>query len=247
MAPRRVGADQHQEVGLVEILVAAGHGVGAEGAAVAGDRGRHAEPRIGVDIGAADETLHQLVGDVIILGQQLPGEIERHRAGAVALDDMGEAMRDMVERIAPGHPLHGALAAADHRIEQPVLEAERLAERRALRAQPSEIGGMLGIAGNRRAAVAVRRRQHAAADAAIGTGRARGAKGGIDDRHVRDPVIGSGRLRRDRERAAEHHVACGSRRSARGCGSVRDTRAHPPASPTSTAPVSRPSEITSFL
>ncbi len=38
MAPCGVGADQHQQVGLVEILVAAGHGVGAEGAAVAGDR-----------------------------------------------------------------------------------------------------------------------------------------------------------------------------------------------------------------
>ena len=143
MAPCRVGADQHQQIGLVEILIAAGHGVGAEGAAVAGDRRGHAQPRIGVDIGAADEPLHQLVGDVIVLGQQLPGEIERHRAGAVALDDMREAMGDMVERVAPGHAFHAALAAADHRIEQPVLEAQRLAERRALRAQPPEIGGML--------------------------------------------------------------------------------------------------------
>ena len=93
------------EIGLVEILVAAGHGVGAEGAAVAGDRRRHAQPRIGVDIGAADEPLHQLVGDVIILGQQLAGQIERDRARAVAGDDMRKAMRDMVERIGPRHPL----------------------------------------------------------------------------------------------------------------------------------------------
>jgi hypothetical protein len=38
MAPGRVGADQHQEIGVVEILVGAGHGVSAEGAAMAGDR-----------------------------------------------------------------------------------------------------------------------------------------------------------------------------------------------------------------
>ena len=37
MAPGRVGADQHQQIRLVEILVAAGHRVGAECAAVAGD------------------------------------------------------------------------------------------------------------------------------------------------------------------------------------------------------------------
>ena len=156
MAPRRVGADQHQQIGLVEIFVAAGHGVGAEGAAMAGDRGRHAQPRIGIDIGAADESLHQLVGDVIVLGQHLPGQIERDRVRAVARDDVRKAMRDMVERVAPGHPLHDALAAADHRIEQAVLKTQGFAERRALRAQPSEIGGMFGIARYRRAAVAVR-------------------------------------------------------------------------------------------
>ena len=38
MAPRRVGADQHQQIGLVEILIAAGHGIGAERAAMARDR-----------------------------------------------------------------------------------------------------------------------------------------------------------------------------------------------------------------
>ena len=195
MAPRRVGADQHQQVGLVEILVAAGHGIGAERAAVTGDRRRHAQARIGIDVGAADEPLHQLVGDVIVLGQQLPGKIKRHRARAVALDDVRKAMRDMVERVAPGDPFHGALAAADHRIEQPVCQAERFAERRALRTQPAEIGGMFGIARYRRATAAVGRRQHAAADAAIGAGGARGAEAGIGGRHLDHRIIRSRRLR----------------------------------------------------
>jgi hypothetical protein len=50
------------------------HRVGAEGALVAGDRRGHAEARVGVDVGRADEALHQLVGDVIVLGQQLAGD-----------------------------------------------------------------------------------------------------------------------------------------------------------------------------
>jgi hypothetical protein len=146
VAPCRVGADQHQQIGLVEVFITTGYGVGAEGAAMARNRRRHAQPRIGVDIGTADESLHQLVGDVIILGQQLPGEIKRHRAGAVALDDMRKPMREMVERVGPGYPLHRAVADADHRVEQPLLKAEGFAERGAFRAQPSEIGGVLGIA-----------------------------------------------------------------------------------------------------
>ena len=86
MAPGGVRADEHQQIGLVEIVVAAGHHVLAEGATVAGDRRGHAQPRIGVDVGRADEALHQLVGDVIVLGQQLAGEIERDRVRPVALD-----------------------------------------------------------------------------------------------------------------------------------------------------------------
>ena len=71
MAPREVRAHEHAEIGLVEILVGAGHGIGAEGAPVPRDGRGHAEPRVRVDVGRADETLHQLVGDVVVLGQKL--------------------------------------------------------------------------------------------------------------------------------------------------------------------------------
>ena len=106
MTPCRVGAGQHQKIGLVEILVAAGHGIGAEGAAMAGDRRRHAQPRIGIDIGAADKSLHQLVGDVIVFGQQLPGQIERDRVRAVARDDVlkSDARHGRAHRSRPRAP-----------------------------------------------------------------------------------------------------------------------------------------------
>ena len=94
MAPGGVGADQDEQIGLVEILVAAGHHILAEGAAVAGDGRGHAQPRIGVDVGRAEEALHQLVGDVIVLGEQLAGEIEGDRVRPVALDDAAKAVGD---------------------------------------------------------------------------------------------------------------------------------------------------------
>ena len=87
MAPGRVGADEDQQVRLVQVLVAARHGVAAEGALVAGHAGGHAQPRIGVDVGGADEALRELVEDVVVLGQQLAGDVEGDRVRPVLADD----------------------------------------------------------------------------------------------------------------------------------------------------------------
>ena len=76
MAPGRVAADQNDQIGRLDIVVAARHDILAEGADVPGHRRGHTEPGIGVDIAAADEALHQLVGDVIILRQKLSGDVE---------------------------------------------------------------------------------------------------------------------------------------------------------------------------
>src|SRR5262249_56387526 len=61
-------------------------------------------------------------------------------------------------------------------MEQAFVEPERLAERRALGADAAEIGGMVGIARDRGAAVSVRPCQHAATYAAIRAGRAHGRR-----------------------------------------------------------------------
>ena len=101
MAPGEIGADEHDEIGELEILVAAGHGVGAEGALVSGDGGRHAQARVGIDVGRADEALHQLVGDVVVLGEQLARDVESYRVRAVRADRLVELSGDEVERVNP--------------------------------------------------------------------------------------------------------------------------------------------------
>ena len=72
VAPGGVRPRQNEEISLLKILIGARHNILAEGAAVAGDGGGHAEPGIGVDVAGADEALHQLVGDVIVLSEKLP-------------------------------------------------------------------------------------------------------------------------------------------------------------------------------
>ena len=167
MAPGRIGADQDDEVGRFDIVVAGRHDILTEAADVTGDSARHAEARVGVDVGGADEALHQLVGDIIIFGEQLAGDVESDAVRSVLRNGFSKAVRDEGERLVPARP-----PLADHRVEQPSLQAERLAEMRALRAQLAAVGRMVRVACNGDAAVLRDARLDAAADAAIGAGRA---------------------------------------------------------------------------
>ena len=167
MAPGGVRTDEQDQIGLVQIVVAGGHHVLAERALVGGHGARHAQPGIGVDIGGADEALHQLVGDVIILGQQLPRHVEGDAVRAVLRDRLAKSACDEVQRLVPG----GA-STTDHRIEQSSLEPHRLAQMGALGAQLPPIGGVVRIAAHLDRPIARARREYAAPDAAIGAGRA---------------------------------------------------------------------------
>jgi hypothetical protein len=124
MAPGGIGADEDQEIGGLEILIATRNGVAAERTLVARHARSHAQPRVGVDVRRADEALGELVDHVIVLGENLAGDIERDRIRSMLADDSAESLRDMVERRIPVR-----FPPVDHRGEQPPLEADGLGER----------------------------------------------------------------------------------------------------------------------
>ncbi len=132
MAPGHVAADEHDEIGGLDVIVAARDDVLAKGADMTGDRRGHAQPRIGVDIRAADEALHQLVGDVIILGQELAGNVERDRVGPMGGDGVGRTCRRSGRAPRPSPPRARGFADAASGLP-------RRASRRAQR--PSNTGG----------------------------------------------------------------------------------------------------------
>lgn len=238
VAPRGVGADQHDQVGRFQVVVADRHQVFAEGALVPGHGRRHAQPRVGVDVGAADEALHQLVGEVVVLGQQLAGDVERDGVRAVFVDDAAKTLRDGIERRVPryaaqrrGRRIRVGRALAHGRMQQAAVQADGLAQRRALDAQPAGIGRMCRIARDADAAIGARRGQHAAADAAV---RARGAHGlgeRVDgDRRHRHEGAYFIVVRRPRPRTARGRTAGAgaSPRWAPAAGSARNTTARRP-------------------
>ncbi len=75
VAPGEVGAGYHHQIGLFNIFIATGHHIGTKCAFVPGDRRRHAQTRIGINVGRAQIALREFVGDVVILGQHLSGDI----------------------------------------------------------------------------------------------------------------------------------------------------------------------------
>jgi len=95
----------------------------------------------------------------------------------VFVDDRPKPAGDGVERLIPRDTLIASGGIAHMRMKDAAAQSECLAQRRALRAEPAEIGRVVGVARDRGSAVAIGRGQHAAADAAIRAGRADGGLG----------------------------------------------------------------------
>ena len=212
----RVGTRDQQQVRVIEVLVAGRRRIGAERLLVAGHRARHAQARVGVDVVRADQALRELVEDVVILGQQLAGDVERDRVGTVLGDDRREAIGDVIERDIPRdllpllvarRPQLGPMQTriADHGRRRGQMQ------RAALRAEPSEVGRMIGVAMHAGDAVTLRLDDDATAHAAIRTRGARHLRGFRHDRRQR-PRLGRRLTGRRAVEWRAHRLAVSTRR-----------------------------------
>src|SRR5207244_12412299 len=118
------------QIGPCQVLIAPRYQVTAKCAPVARDRGRHAETGVGVNLGAANEALHELVGDVVVFGEKLPRYVEGDRVGTMTLDRIVEATSHAGQCLVPTN-----LPVMNVRVQKASVEARGIAERRALRAE----------------------------------------------------------------------------------------------------------------
>ena len=167
MGPGGVVAAEDEEVGLRQVVIDTRDEVGTEGLLVRGDGRRHAQARIGVDIGRADIAFGQLVDGVIVFGEQLARYIKGHRVRAVFVDYGVELLRHGVEGLVPGDGPQRAVPAHPG-FEQPAFQPEGFTKRRAFRAEAPGIGRMGGVALDRQPARAATLGRHAAAHPTIG-------------------------------------------------------------------------------
>ncbi len=140
VCPGRVGPGDDDEIRQLQILIAGRDQILPE-RPLLGHHGRgHAEPGVGVDIGAADVALHQLVGHIVIFRGELPGEVDADRLGAGFRHDPAELGRHHSERLVPADAL--ALMAG---VEQTLGKGQGLQQAGPLDAECAAIGRMSAV------------------------------------------------------------------------------------------------------
>src|SRR5713226_5332522 len=88
-----VGPDEEKTIGKIDVGVRNRWTVRSERHLITG-RGRcHTKAGVGVEIVRAEETLGQLVANIILLGGQLARPIKRHCVRTVVRDDGAKALR----------------------------------------------------------------------------------------------------------------------------------------------------------
>ena len=130
---------------------------------------RHTQPRIGINIGAAEVAFGQLIHHIIVFGQQLTRHIKRHCIFAMRIDDAAQLIGNIGGRLIPICP-----HTANTRIQESTFRTHGFAECRAFDTQATKIGWMLRIALNQQGLLFARMArvdfgQYTAADTAIGT------------------------------------------------------------------------------
>ena len=103
-------SDQQDRVGPLHILECCGHHILAIGDALY--RPRHPRDGRSMDMCRSQKSLHHLVGDVQIFCQQIAGDMQCDAAGTMAVEDGGQAARNLGQRLFPPH------RAAIHRRRQ---------------------------------------------------------------------------------------------------------------------------------
>ena len=100
----RVGADQQNRLGIVDIVVGVGHGAIPPGIGDAGDRGRVTYPRLVIDIVGAPHG-GKLAEQVGLLVVELRRTQPEHRIGARGFTNLQQLVADVVDGLVPGHLL----------------------------------------------------------------------------------------------------------------------------------------------
>jgi hypothetical protein len=213
VAVGHVGADDEEQVGVVEVPVGAGRPVRPQRQLVAGAGAGHAQPGVGLDLVGPQVSLGQFVRQVLGFQAHLPGDVQGDRVGAVLVHDAAQAAGGLGDGGVQGRGL-GLLAAGgpDQGGGQAAGRGQQVGGGRALGAQPASVRRVLLVAA---------RAQHGAPPV--------GAPPDVEDQAAAHPAVGADRphLRRavvHRARRGHGRLPCcagvsgdGRNRGLRGC------------------------------
>ena len=168
MAVGHVRAQHQEQVGGVQVVVAAGRTVGAQRLLVAGARAGHAQPRVGLEPLGPQVALGELVGQVLRLDGHLPRHVQRDRVGPVLVADRRQPGSHHLDGgVQAGRRGLGAALRTDQSRRQAAAGAQHIGGCRALGAESTPVSGVIRSAGGLRHHAVGHMQVHAAAHAAV--------------------------------------------------------------------------------
>src|SRR5205085_3687162 len=87
MTRRRVGADEEESVGKLDVFVAGWRAIAPQRQAHPAGRAAHAQTAVAIHVIRAKATLGEFVEEILRLSRELPGKIKRDRLRAMTLKD----------------------------------------------------------------------------------------------------------------------------------------------------------------
>ena len=88
-----VPADNQDQIGVVDVVIATRRPICSEAGLVAGHRGRHAQPAVGIGVIATQAAFEELDGRINGLCVELPGPVKCNRFRTMIQQDVGESFR----------------------------------------------------------------------------------------------------------------------------------------------------------
>ena len=149
---RRVAADEQEDIGVIDVLVATHGLVLAKGGDIAAHPGGHAEARIALHVVGANPRLEELVGAVRFLRETLAGAVKRHAVRAVLLDALFEAGGHQRHCLVP-RSAHQLAVFAHPRVQAAVGGGEDLRQQKPFQAQKAAVVVVLVAAHGKHLAV----------------------------------------------------------------------------------------------
>lgn len=137
VAVGHVCADDQEDVGVIEVVVATRRAVGAEGLLVARSGTGHAQPGVRLDEVRAEVALGQFVRQVLRLQGHLTRHVERDGVVAVLLTDGGEPAGRLRDGLVEAHRL-----AVNEGRRLTTASVEQVGGGASFGAQPAPIGGV---------------------------------------------------------------------------------------------------------
>jgi hypothetical protein len=200
VGPGHVAAADVDRVGPGDVVVAGRRRIRTQRGLVSGNGTAHAQPRVGVDVVGAQQSLGELVEDVVVLGQQLAADVQANGIRPVLGMHLGQALGHARQRLVPPGALPGsATLGPTHRVQCAgglhQLRLGRQVQGLAFAAQAAEVRRVRRVALHADDGVAAAFDHDAAADPAIRAGGSRLAEFGHGRVRVQPSVASSMRSR----------------------------------------------------